>query len=124
MRLGPPIPDPGKIVAIGLNYADHAAEARSPSLRRRWSSPSSRRRSWGPTTSYWDRSLTDRVDYEAELGVVIGQPARNVSEDEALDHVFGYTCVNDVSARDLQFGDGQWARGKSLDTFCPWGRGS
>jgi len=69
----------------------------------------------------WDRSLTDQVDYEAELGVVIGRRARNVSEAEALDHVFGYTCVNDVSARDLQFGDGQWVRGKSLDTFCPIG---
>jgi 2-keto-4-pentenoate hydratase/2-oxohepta-3-ene-1,7-dioic acid hydratase in catechol pathway len=122
VRLGPPIPDPGKIVAIGLNYADHAAEGKvavptAPLVFAKF-----------PTTIVgpddivtWDRSLTDRVDYEAELGVVIGQRARNVSEDEALDHVFGYTCVNDVSARDLQFGDGQWVRGKSLDTFCPVG---
>ena len=69
----------------------------------------------------WDRGLTNKVDYEAELGVVIGRAARNVSEEDALDHVFGYTCINDVSARDLQFGDGQWVRGKSLDTFCPVG---
>jgi 2-keto-4-pentenoate hydratase/2-oxohepta-3-ene-1,7-dioic acid hydratase in catechol pathway len=61
------------------------------------------------------------VDYEAELGVVIGTTARRVSERDALDHIEGYVCVNDVSARDLQFGDGQWTRGKSPDTFCPVG---
>ena len=61
------------------------------------------------------------MDYEAELGVVIGRPTRNVTIGEALDAVLGYTCLNDVSARDLQFGDGQWVRGKSLDTFCPTG---
>ena len=65
--------------------------------------------------------LTAQVDYEAELAVVIGRTARRVSEADALDYVLGYTCLNDVSARDLQFGDGQWARGKSLDTFCPMG---
>ncbi len=65
--------------------------------------------------------MTTQVDYEAELGVVIGRTARNVSDATALDHVLGYTCLNDVSARDLQFGDGQWTRGKSLDTFCPIG---
>ena len=69
----------------------------------------------------WDPGLTGQVDYEAELGVVIGRTARRVSEADALDHVLGYTCLNDVSARDLQFGDGQWVRGKSLDTFCPMG---
>jgi 2-keto-4-pentenoate hydratase/2-oxohepta-3-ene-1,7-dioic acid hydratase in catechol pathway len=61
------------------------------------------------------------VDYEAELGVVIGTTAKRVSEADALDHVEGYICLNDVSARDMQFGDGQWTRGKSLDTFCPVG---
>jgi len=65
--------------------------------------------------------ITDEVDYEAELAVVIGRTARHVRAAQALDHVLGYTCLNDVSARDLQFGDGQWARGKSLDTFCPMG---
>jgi 2-keto-4-pentenoate hydratase/2-oxohepta-3-ene-1,7-dioic acid hydratase in catechol pathway len=64
-----------------------------------------------------------QVDYEAELGVVIGKTARRVAEHEALDHVAGYICVNDVSARDLQFADGQWTRGKSPDTFCPVGPG-
>ena len=69
----------------------------------------------------WDPMLTDQVDYEAELAVVIGRTARRVTPDRALEHVLGYTCLNDVSARDLQFGDGQWVRGKSLDTFCPMG---
>jgi 2-keto-4-pentenoate hydratase/2-oxohepta-3-ene-1,7-dioic acid hydratase in catechol pathway len=65
--------------------------------------------------------LSEQVDFEAELGVVVGRRARRVSKEEALAHVFGYTCVNDVSARDIQHGDQQWTRGKSLDTFCPVG---
>jgi 2-keto-4-pentenoate hydratase/2-oxohepta-3-ene-1,7-dioic acid hydratase in catechol pathway len=68
-----------------------------------------------------DRELTERVDWEVELGVVIGRRMSRVSVRDALDHVFGYTVANDVSARDLQFADGQWVRGKSLDTFCPLG---
>jgi 2-keto-4-pentenoate hydratase/2-oxohepta-3-ene-1,7-dioic acid hydratase in catechol pathway len=122
VRLAAPIPDPGKIVAIGLNYARHAAETgqkvpASPLVFAKF--PTS---VIGPDAVItWDRALTDKVDYEAELGVVIGQRARHVSESDALGHVFGYTCLNDVSARDLQFGDGQWVRGKSLDTFCPIG---
>jgi 2-keto-4-pentenoate hydratase/2-oxohepta-3-ene-1,7-dioic acid hydratase in catechol pathway len=72
-------------------------------------------------TVEWDPRLTQAVDIEAELGVVIGRTARRVSQAEALDHVLGYTCINDVSARDLQFADKQWIRGKSLDTFCPMG---
>src|SRR6266481_9873782 len=66
-------------------------------------------------------NLSQKVDYEAELAVVIGRRARQVSEADALEHVFGYTLINDVSARDLQFGDGQWTRGKGLDTFAPLG---
>jgi len=69
----------------------------------------------------WDPALTRQVDYEAELAVVMGRTARHVSAAEALDYVAGYTLCNDISARDLQFGDGQWVRGKSLDTFCPLG---
>jgi 2-keto-4-pentenoate hydratase/2-oxohepta-3-ene-1,7-dioic acid hydratase in catechol pathway len=69
----------------------------------------------------WDPRLTTAVDLEAELGVVIGRTARRVAETEALDYVLGYTCVNDVTARDLQYGDKQYVRGKSLDTFCPMG---
>ena len=122
VRLGAPIPNPGKIVAIGLNYADHAAEGNVPVPTAPLVFAKFPSTIVGPgDVITWDRGLTDRVDYEAELGVVIGARARNVSEDDALDHVFGYTCLNDVSARDLQFGDGQWIRGKSLDTFCPVG---
>ena len=72
-------------------------------------------------TVEWDPELTSEVDLEAELAVVIGRTARRVSEAEALDHVLGYTCVNDVSARDLQMRDKQFVRAKSLDTFCPMG---
>ena len=122
VRLGPAIPNPGKIVAIGLNYADHAAEGNVPVPTAPLIFAKFPTTIVGPDDVVtWDRGLTDRVDYEAELGVVIGARARNVTEEAALDHVFGYTCVNDVSARDLQFGDGQWIRGKSLDTFCPVG---
>ena len=113
---------PGKVVAIGLNYPDHASEGgrevpEQPLVFAKF--PSSVIGPGEPIT--WSRKLTDKVDYEAELGVVIGRPAREVRQDEALSYVFGYTCLNDVSARDLQFGDRQWVRGKSLDTFCPLG---
>ena len=117
-----PIPRPGKVVAIGRNYKEHAAEEgveppKEPLIFSKW--PSS---VVGPGAEIrWDPELARQVDYEVELAVVIGRPARRVSRDQALDHVFGYTCLNDVSARDLQFGDGQWVRGKSLDTFCPMG---
>ena len=121
-RLLAPIDDPGKVVAIGLNYVDHAAEVTmalptEPLVFAKF--PSS---IVGPGAHIrWSRSVTDAVDFEAELAVVIGRSARNVPVGSALSHVFGYTCLNDVSARDLQFADGQWVRGKSLDTFCPIG---
>jgi 5-carboxymethyl-2-hydroxymuconate isomerase len=68
-----------------------------------------------------DRRVTARADWEVELGVVVGRTMRDVTADQALDHVFGYTIANDVSGRDVQFADGQWVRGKSFDTFCPLG---
>lgn len=117
-----PVSDPRKVVAIGLNYVDHAAEVSmalpaEPLVFAKF--PSS---IVGPGAAIeWAEDVTTQVDYEAELAVVIGRPARNVAPERALDHVFGYTCLNDVSARDLQFRDGQWVRGKSLDTFCPIG---
>ena len=117
-----PVPRPGKVVAIGRNYRDHTTEEgvpppTSPLIFSKW--PSS---VIGPGAEIrWDPALTAQVDYEAELAVVIGRTARRVTEAEALDYVLGYTCLNDVSARDLQFSDGQWTRGKSLDTFCPMG---
>ncbi len=112
---------PGKIVCVGLNYRDHAAEGgmdlpKAPLLFAKW--PSSL---IGAGEAIVLPPEATEVDYEAELGVVIGRTARRVSERDALDHVEGYICVNDVSARDLQFGDGQWTRGKSPDTFCPVG---
>lgn len=122
LRLLAPVPRPGKVVAIGRNYRDHAAESGSepppaPLIFAKF-----------PTSVVglgadirWNTALTTQVDYEAELGVVIGTTARDVSPDDALSFVLGYTCLDDVSARDLQFGDGQWTRGKSLDTFCPIG---
>jgi 2-keto-4-pentenoate hydratase/2-oxohepta-3-ene-1,7-dioic acid hydratase in catechol pathway len=117
-----PLPRPGKVVAIGRNYREHQNEEGvepppAPLVFAKW--PSS---VVGPGADVrWDPALTVQVDYEAELAVVIGRPARDVTVADALDHVFGYTCLNDVSARDVQFGDGQWVRGKSLDTFCPMG---
>ena len=117
-----PVPRPGKVIAVGLNYHDHAAEGgaaipTSPMLFAKF--PTS---VVGPgATVEWDPALTDAVDLEAELAVVIGRRARRVREEAALDHVLGYTCLNDVSARDLQFADKQFVRAKSLDTFCPMG---
>ncbi|MFI2563402.1 fumarylacetoacetate hydrolase family protein [Paenarthrobacter sp. NPDC018779] len=117
---GLPIGPPSKIICVGLNYRDHATEAgldapTRPLLFAKW-----------PNTlvGHGGEILVPeglRTDYEAELAVVIGRRARNISSDEALDYVAGYLCANDVSARELQFDDGQWVRGKSLDTFCPIG---
>lgn len=117
----PPI-EPRKIVAIGLNYRDHIRESglAEPSAPLVFSKfPSS---ICGPSDEIRiDPSITTQVDWEGELGVIVGTRMRNVSVEDALDHVFGYTVANDVSARDVQFGDGQWVRGKSQDTFCPVG---
>jgi 2-keto-4-pentenoate hydratase/2-oxohepta-3-ene-1,7-dioic acid hydratase in catechol pathway len=122
LRLAAPVPRPGKVVAIGRNYPDHTQEQGAtpppePLIFAKFTTAVV-----GPGDEIrWDPSLTQQVDWEAELGIVIGRTARRVPEDQALDYVLGYTCVNDVSARDLQFGDKQWVRGKSLDTFCPIG---
>jgi 2-keto-4-pentenoate hydratase/2-oxohepta-3-ene-1,7-dioic acid hydratase in catechol pathway len=113
---------PGKILAVGQNYLDHIREqgAEPPGLPVLFPKfPSS---VIGPGEEIvWTDGLTEQVDYEAELAVVIGRRATRVTESEALDHVFGYTGANDVTARDLQFGDGQWTRGKGLDRFLPLG---
>ena len=110
-----------KIVCVGLNYVDHATEVAldlptRPLLFAKW-----------PNALIGDgdeivipRGIT-RVDYEAELAVVIGRRTRSVAPADALDSIAAYTCLNDVSARDEQFSDGQWTRGKSFDTFCPIG---
>ena len=117
-----PLRKPGKIVAIGLNYIDHASESKMelpkhPLVFTKFNSSIT-----GPFDPIIiSSSLTEKVDYEVELAVVIGKEAKNIAKESALDYVFGYTIINDVSARDIQFADGQWVRGKSLDTFCPMG---
>ncbi len=117
-----PVPRPGKVVAIGLNYHAHTIEqdVEAPKEPLIFAKFPSSVIGHGASIS-WDPGLTSEVDFEGELACVIGRRARNVSEATALDHVLGYTCGNDVSARDLQSGDRQWVRGKSLDTFCPLG---
>jgi 2-keto-4-pentenoate hydratase/2-oxohepta-3-ene-1,7-dioic acid hydratase in catechol pathway len=117
-----PIPTPSKVVAVGANYWDHCRECnleppRQPILFAKFPTAII-----GPGAAIeWAPALTAQVDYEAELAVVIGRRARRVPAAQAFDVIYGYTCANDVSARDLQFGDGQWVRGKSLDTFLPLG---
>ncbi|GAP06629.1 2-keto-4-pentenoate hydratase [Anaerolinea thermolimosa] len=117
-----PLSTPGKIVAIGLNYFDHCREQNIPVPDRPIVFTKFNTSIIGPGDPIsWDSTLTQQVDYEVELGVVIGKRAKSVPVTEALDYVFGYTIINDVSARDLQFSDRQWVRAKSLDTFCPMG---
>ena len=116
-----PIERPGKIVCVGLNYRDHAEEQgvelpSEPLLFAKW--PTSL---IGPGEAIVIPPIVAKCDYEAELGVVIGSRVKNVSKENAFEAVRGYVCANDVSARDLQFSDGQWTRGKSPDTFCPVG---
>jgi 2-keto-4-pentenoate hydratase/2-oxohepta-3-ene-1,7-dioic acid hydratase in catechol pathway len=116
-----PIERPGKIVCVGLNYRDHAEEQgvplpEAPLLFAKWQNTLI-----GPGEPIVIPPIVTKCDYEAELGVVIGTSVRNVSAENALEAVAGYVCVNDVSARDLQFADSQWTRGKSPDTFCPVG---
>ncbi len=121
IRLLAPVPRPRKVICIGLNYRDHAAESgmaipENPLFFSKF--PTS---VIGPEESIVIPPGSEQVDYEAELGVVIGRRARRIDREKALDHVLGFTNVNDVSARDFQFADGQWQRGKSPDTFCPMG---
>lgn len=112
---------PEKILAIGRNYVDHAIEggAEPPAAPLIFTKLRNSLNSHDAPIVL--PTISSQVDYEAELAVVIGRSARRVTEAEALEHVFGYSLINDVSARDLQFGDGQWVRGKSLDSFAPLG---
>jgi 2-keto-4-pentenoate hydratase/2-oxohepta-3-ene-1,7-dioic acid hydratase in catechol pathway len=120
-KLGPPI-RPGKVVAVGLNYRMHADESGVDAPQRPLIFAKFPSSVVGPEAPIViDPALTERVDWEVELAVVVGRHMRNVPEAETLDHVFGYTVANDVSARDVQFSDGQWTRGKSFDSFCPLG---
>lgn len=121
VRLTAPL-QPSKVCAIGLNYLDHVLEGgRKPPERPLLFAklPSS---VIGPGEAIcWEPALSDKIDFEAELAVIIGRTAHRVAAPDAYDYVFGYTCANDVTARDLQDTDGQWTRAKSLDTFCPLG---
>jgi 2-keto-4-pentenoate hydratase/2-oxohepta-3-ene-1,7-dioic acid hydratase in catechol pathway len=115
--------EPSKIVCIGLNYHAHVAASQSadeaPENPLIFLKPPSS--VIGPGEKIVQPPPSQRVDYEAELGVVIGKTAKNVSREDAANHIFGFTCVNDVTARDLQKKDGQWSRAKGFDTFCPTG---
>lgn len=117
-----PVPRPGKILCIGLNYRDHAAESKMPIPEKPVVFSKFSTAVIAPGEPVVLPSASQQVDYEAELAVVIGRRAKHVTADRAYDYVLGYTAFNDVSARDFQFGDGQWQRGKSCDTFAPMGQ--
>jgi 2-keto-4-pentenoate hydratase/2-oxohepta-3-ene-1,7-dioic acid hydratase in catechol pathway len=122
LRLLPPVVRPGKIVAVGRNYREHAAEesAALPTAPLLFAKFPSAVVGDGATIT-WSAGLSAQVDYEAELAVVIGLGGRNIARSDAMRHVFGYTIVNDVTARDWQSRHMQWHLGKSFDTFCPMG---
>jgi 2-keto-4-pentenoate hydratase/2-oxohepta-3-ene-1,7-dioic acid hydratase in catechol pathway len=116
-----PVPRPGKIICIGLNYRDHAEESKmavpeSPITFSKYVTCVTH-----PSAPVYLPRTSEKVDYEAELAVVIGRRAKHVPRERAFECVLGYTNFNDVSARDFQFADGQWQRGKSCDTFAPMG---
>ena len=121
IKIEAPIPRPGKIICIGLNYRNHAIESgmeipKLPIIFSKFVTSVA-----APNEPIHIPTGSQQTDYEAELAVVIGRRAKDVSAANAMDHVFGYTNFNDVSARDFQFADGQWQRGKSCDTFAPFG---
>ncbi|MGA7915242.1 MAG: fumarylacetoacetate hydrolase family protein [Candidatus Acidiferrales bacterium] len=121
LELGPPVPKPSKIIAVGLNYRDHAGEANFkvpeyPLIFAKFPNSVA-----GPHDAIVIPSEEMQVDSEAELAVVIGRRGKAIRADEAFDYVAGYMALNDVSARKWQFADKQWTRGKSCDTFCPTG---
>lgn len=119
-RLLPPC-EPTKIVCVGKNYLEHAREmgAEPPGFPVLFlKGPNTLNRQDGAIQA---PSFVERLDYEGELGVVIRRRAKNVKENDFADYVLGYTCLNDVTARDIQQHDGQWTRGKSMDGFCPVG---
>jgi 2-keto-4-pentenoate hydratase/2-oxohepta-3-ene-1,7-dioic acid hydratase in catechol pathway len=116
-----PIERPGKIVCVGLNYRDHAEEQGAELPERPLLFAKFTTALIGPGEPIVIPPLVTEPDYEAELAVLIGSTVKGVSKENALEAVRGYLCANDVTARDLQYGDRQWTRGKSVDTFCPIG---
>jgi 2-keto-4-pentenoate hydratase/2-oxohepta-3-ene-1,7-dioic acid hydratase in catechol pathway len=117
-----PVPRPGKILCIGLNYRDHAAESNMPIPEKPVVFSKFSTAVIAPGEPVVLPGTSQKVDYEAELAVVIGRRTKHVTAERAYDYVLGYTAFNDVSARDFQFSDGQWQRGKSCDTFAPMGQ--
>lgn len=121
VKLHAPIPRPPKVICIGLNYRDHAIESGMaiPTIPVVFSKFSNT--VIAPGENVVIPKNTEKPDFEAELAFVIGKPARHISKEKALEHVFGYTIVNDVSARDFQLQTSQWLVGKTFPTFCPMG---
>lgn len=116
-----PVGDPQKIVCIGQNYRDHCIEQNQPIPERAIIFAKFPSALIGPGAPVTLPKLSEQVDYEAELAFVIGRRGRNVPEEQAKEYIAGYMCLNDVSARDIQFSDKQWVRGKTFDTFAPTG---
>lgn len=120
--LDAPVKAPSKIACVGLNYHDHCRETGMAAPERPLIFAKFPSSLVGPDAPIeWPEGLTEQVDWEVELAVVIGRRIRHADAGEALDAIFGYTAANDVSARDLQFADQQWVRAKSIDSFCPVG---
>ena len=119
VTLGPAVPDPGAIYTVGLNFDGPGASPR-PDRPLIYGKAAASVAGHGATLA-WDREVTDDVDAEVELGIVIGEPAFGVTSADAMGHVFGYTCINDVSARDERLDGDQWLLGKSMPGFCPVG---
>jgi len=121
VTLEAPIPAPRKIICIGLNYLDHVIESgaekpKTPLIFSKFVTCVA-----APNETIILPKDSEQVDYEAELAVVVGRKGKNIAAADAMEYVFGYTNFNDISARDMQFADGQWQRGKSCDTFAPFG---
>jgi acylpyruvate hydrolase len=123
VEFGPPVPDPDKIICIGINYADHASEAGLARTEVPLFFAKFRNSLTGPTSPILLPRVSSQIDYEGELAVIMGTRCKEVSEQEALQYVAGYTIMNDVSARDLQMQTSQFIAGKALDTFAPMGPG-
>jgi 2-keto-4-pentenoate hydratase/2-oxohepta-3-ene-1,7-dioic acid hydratase in catechol pathway len=121
VRLGPPVAHPSKIICLGKNYAEHAKEGGFDAPERPLLFCKANTALTGPCDPIRLPLSSGQIDWEVELAVVMGRGGRGIPKTDALDHVAGYTIMNDVSGREAQFGDGQWFRGKSFDTFAPLG---
>jgi len=121
VKLKAPVISPPKIICLGLNYRDHAEEAEATLPEEPIIFMKPRTAMISPEEPVRKPRFVRKLDYEVELAVIIGKIGKNIPTSKAHEHVFGYTVFNDISARDIQFKDGQWTRGKSFDTFAPFG---